>query len=93
MQCRTISPEIRKQLKILQKTHKEEDYRHAIGQYYLEIISRSPETDYAIHRFSFLQFLRQKNGFQKFYDCNYDEKKIDEEARKQAEEEKLKNEL
>lgn len=61
-ECRKISEETRK---VLSKMDREEA-RLAIRNYLADICGRNPETDFALHRFSFHEFFTQKNGFKKF---------------------------
>ena len=44
----------------------EEDWDIAIKAYVLEIANRNPNTDYANHRFSFYEFIKQVNGYKKY---------------------------
>lgn len=64
--CRKTTPAIRQ---IWQKRKKEgytiDDIKQAIDNYVREICSRSPG-EYARHRFSFYEFIKQENGFIKF---------------------------
>lgn len=63
-QCREITGNIRTAWRKL-KINKDKA-ELAIKNYINEIINRNPATDYANHRFSFYEFLKQSNGFQKF---------------------------
>lgn len=66
--CRKITPDIKKEYKAKRKNYSYEDIRHGIGQYYLDIIGRTEDTEknFHTHRFSFYEFLGQKNGLTKF---------------------------
>lgn len=44
----------------------EEDFKYAVKKYISEIANRTIENDYCRHRFSFYEFIKQKNGFVKF---------------------------
>ena len=44
----------------------EEDWDSAIKAYVLEIANRNPNNDYANHRFSFYEFIKQVNGYKKY---------------------------
>jgi hypothetical protein len=42
------------------------DWERAIKNYVLDVINRKPEGTYYQHRFSFYDFVNQKNGILKF---------------------------
>lgn len=44
----------------------QEDWELAVKNYIIEIANRDPNNDYANHRFSLFDFVKQKNGFIKF---------------------------
>ncbi len=44
----------------------QEEWEFAIKAYVRDIASRNPNNDYANHRFSFYEFIKQKNGYLKF---------------------------
>ena len=48
------------------KDYKIEDMKLSLKNYIQDIINRSPENDYAKHRFSFYEFFKQANGFKKY---------------------------
>lgn len=66
--CRKVTPDIEKEYKAKRKNYSYEDVRHGIGQYYLDIIGRTEDTEksFHTHRFSFYEFLKQSNGLTKF---------------------------
>lgn len=44
----------------------QQEWEDAVKAYVLEIANRNPDNDYAKHRFSFYEFIKQKNGYTKF---------------------------
>jgi len=44
----------------------EDDWKLALKNYAVEIANRDPSNDYANHRFSLYEFIKQKNGYIKF---------------------------
>lgn len=66
-QCRKITPQIEKAFdKLLNKGLDVDDCLHAIDMYVKEVKNRDPRSDYARHRFSFYEFVKQENGLLKF---------------------------
>ena len=63
--CREITPDIISAFGKL-KDYKFEDMQLSLKNYIQDIINRSPENDYAKHRFSFYEFFKQANGFKKY---------------------------
>ncbi|HFC76782.1 MAG TPA: hypothetical protein ENJ27_00980 [Candidatus Moranbacteria bacterium] len=66
--CRKITPDIKKAVSNLKKMgYDYDDFKYAVSKYLLDIINRDPgQGDYCAHRFSFYEFVKQKNGFVKF---------------------------
>ncbi|MBI3888092.1 DUF4373 domain-containing protein [Candidatus Microgenomates bacterium] len=62
--CRKETPQLQMLWKKISPT--KEDWDTALKNYILEIANRSPDNDYANHRFSFYDFIKQKNGYLKF---------------------------
>lgn len=65
--CRKFTPHIKKYLKKILQDYTQEDIQLGIENYIKEILNRDPASGYAIHRFSFHDFIKQENGFVKFY--------------------------
>ena len=65
-ECRKITPDIEKALTKILNGYSEEDVKNSIKNYVADILNRNPDNDYARHRFSFYEFLKQSNGFVKF---------------------------
>lgn len=67
-QCRKYTPQIKKALtKLIKEKYTKDDIRIGIENYIREIINRDPAYDYSKHRFSFYEFVKQENGFLKFF--------------------------
>lgn len=65
-ECRKITPDIEMALSKILRTYGQEDIEAAIKNYVADILNRNPENDFAKHRFSLFEFLKQSNGFTKF---------------------------
>ena len=67
MKCNWITPLINKEYKKIRKKHKKEHIWTAIGNYMKDIKGRDAKDSYSKHRFSLCEFLKQNNGFNRFY--------------------------
>ncbi len=63
--CRKETDDIKKEW--LKLKLPKEDWELAVQNYLAEINERDPKNDYAKHRFSFYEFVKQSNGFKKFF--------------------------
>jgi len=67
MKCRRWTPEMETAVrKIYKRGYTLDDIKQAIKNYCNDILERSPFSDYANHRFSLYEFLKQENGFLKY---------------------------
>lgn len=62
--CRKETDDIKKEWLKIKPTN--EEWTLAVQNYLAEINERDPKNDYAKHRFSFYEFIKQSNGFKKF---------------------------
>jgi hypothetical protein len=66
--CRKFTPQIKKALvKLTKEKYTEEDIKTGIVNYIKEICNRNPDNDFSKHRFSFYEFVKQENGFLKYF--------------------------
>lgn len=64
-ECVRITPDIVKELKRL-SDYSVEDFEIAVKKYVKDILNRTPDNDYARHRYSFYEFLKKEGGFINF---------------------------
>lgn len=64
--CLRVTEDIEKCFFEIAKKYTDKEISEAIKKYASDVCRRDPENSYAEHRFSFGEFLSQKNGFRKF---------------------------
>lgn len=66
-ECRKITPDIEKAIEALKKKdYTQEEIKESIKKYVMDILNRNPDNDFADHRFSLYEFIKQANGCVKF---------------------------
>lgn len=65
--CRWVTKDIEQEYKKFRKKYNPDDFAESVKNYIRDIQTRDENDSYSQHRFSFYEYIKQRNGFTRFY--------------------------